>query len=234
MNGDWMDKPVRNIESIELIIFDFDGTIVNSAPTVGAIIDLLRHSLGRSPLDSRLLYKWISAGGQELMRHTLDVTEVEAQKHLETFRCIYGAISTPPGSLYDGVVECIRSARAAGLKTAICTNKPAPLVKKIVDELGLGELFDAVHNGDNFANKKPDPEMIIHCIAGLNVHRENTVLVGDSLVDQNAARRAGVPFIWHTEGYDDGVDQNAGDVSFKRYSELTNWLELPAVRSKTT
>ena len=228
-----MDRHVRNIESIDLIIFDFDGTIINSAPTVGAIIGLLRHSLGRPPLDSQLLYKWISAGGQELMRHTLDVTEADAQEHLETFRRIYGVIPTPPGSLYDGVVDCIKSARTAGLKTAICTNKPAPLVKKIVGDLGLGALFDAVFSGDGFANKKPDPEMIDHCIAAFNVPREKTVLVGDSLVDQSAARRAGVDFIWHTEGYDDGVDKNAGDVSFSRYAELTSWLELPAVSSKT-
>ena len=228
-----MDKPVRNIESIDLIIFDFDGTIVNSAPTVGAIIGLLRHSLGKPPIDSQLLLKWISAGGQELIRHTLDVAEADAQEHLETFRRIYGVIPTPPGSLYDGVVDYIKSARTAGLKTAICTNKPAPLVKKIVGELGLGALFDAVFSGDGFANKKPDPEMIDHCIAAFNVPREKTVLVGDSLVDQSAARRAGVDFIWHTEGYDDGVDKNAGDVSFSRYAELTSWLELPAVRSKT-
>ena len=228
-----MDKPVRNIESIDLIIFDFDGTIVNSAPTVGAIIGLLRHSLGKPPIDSQLLLKWISAGGQELIRHTLDVAEADAQEHLETFRRIYGVIPTPPGSLYDGVVDYIKSARTAGLKTAICTNKPAPLVKKIVGDLGLGALFDAVFSGDGFANKKPDPEMIDHCIAAFNVPREKTVLVGDSLVDQSAARRAGVDFIWHTEGYDDGVDKNAGDVSFSRYAELTSWLELPAVRSKT-
>jgi phosphoglycolate phosphatase len=228
-----VDKPVRNIESIDLIIFDFDGTIVNSAPTVGAIIGLLRHSLGKPPIDSQLLLKWISAGGQELIRHTLDVAEADAQEHLETFRRIYGVIPTPPGSLYDGVVDYIKSARTAGLKTAICTNKPAPLVKKIVGELGLGALFDAVFSGDGFANKKPDPEMIDHCIAAFNVPREKTVLVGDSLVDQSAARRAGVDFIWHTEGYDDGVDKNAGDVSFSRYAELTSWLELPAVRSKT-
>ena len=233
MSGDWVDKPVRSIGSIDLIIFDFDGTIVNSAPTVGAIIGLLRHSLGRPPLDSQLLYKWISAGGQELMRHTLEVTEAEALENLEIFRRIYGVVPTPRSSLYEGVVECVGAARAAGLKTAICTNKPAPLVKKIVGDLGLGALFDAVFSGDGFANKKPDPEMINHCIAAFNVPREKTVLVGDSLVDQSAARRAGVDFIWHTEGYDDGVDKNAGDVSFSRYAELTSWLELPAVRSKT-
>jgi len=221
-------KPGRNIEPIDLIIFDFDGTIVNSALTVGAIIDLLRHSLGRPPLDGAILYKWISAGGEELIQHALNVTEEEAPEYLEIFRRIYGSIPTPPTSLYDGVIEYLSSVRKAGLRTAICTNKPAPLVQKIMRELGLDGLFDVVLSGDQFAKKKPDPEMVIHCMSFLNIQREKAVLIGDSLVDQEAARRAGVPFIWHTGGYDDGVDQNAVNVKFRWYSELADSFELSA------
>jgi phosphoglycolate phosphatase-like HAD superfamily hydrolase len=67
----------------------------------------------------------------------------------------------------------------------------------------------------------------------LNVQRERAVLIGDSLVDQEAARRAGVPFIWHTKGYDDGVDQNAVEFRFDRYPELMDRIGLSATARPT-
>lgn len=116
----------------------------------------------------------------------------------------------------DGVRETVRALRAAGLETAVVTNSPAALARRILDLLGLEDAFDAVAGGDEVPRGKPDPDLVVLALARLGCDASRAVLVGDTALDAAAARAAGVAIVGYRFG--------GGDLRIDRLSDLVALL----------
>ena len=190
------------------IIFDLDGTLIDSAPIVASILNGMREQSGKNPLDLSFYRKQISRGVTKLVTRSLDIHINNAGTYVGEFRRNYYSLPTPIDSLYPGVPETILSLAKSGFKLGICSNKPEHLCQKIIAETGLGEIITVIVGGDSLSTSKPSREPIDYVIKKLGGQHESTVMVGDSLIDQHGSRAANIPFIFFKNGYDDGVEQS--------------------------
>ena len=201
-----------------LIVFDFDGTLIDSANTVLKILNFMRLSENKQSLQKKDLIPWISLGGRELIRNALELDcELLIDKNLDKFRQIYSREQSCEDDVYPYAVNFIKQLKVAEFKLAICTNKPRPLLDKILTELSLAKYFDYSVAGDDLLTKKPNPNNLLICNDVLNISPEHTLLVGDSTVDQNMADAAKIKFCFFSNGYNDGVDVKSANAVLSSY-----------------
>ena len=194
--------------NVDSLIFDLDGTLVDSAPLILNVLNGMRETLGKNALGVSLYQRLISYGVKELVARSLDIDINNADAYVGEFRRKYYSLPPPIDSLYPGVLETMFSLAKRGFKLGICSNKPEHLCQKIVAETGLGEIIAVVVGGDTLSTSKPSREPIDYVIKKLGGQHESTVLIGDSLIDQHGSKAANIPFIFYRNGYDDGVDQS--------------------------
>ncbi len=209
-----------------LIVFDFDGTLIDSANTVLKILNLMRVSENRQQLQKKDLIPWISLGGRELIRNALELdSELLIDKKLDKFRQIYFEEQSSEDDIYPFAINFIKQLKAADFKLAICTNKPRPLLNKILIELSLSKYFDYCVAGGDLLTQKPNPKNLLICNDALSISPEHTLLVGDSTVDQNMANSAKIKFCMFSGGYDDGVDINSASAVISSYQNAFKIIE---------
>lgn len=207
------------------IIFDFDGTIVDSAPVVCGILNEMREERNLDPMPFELLKSYLSLGGDDMVGYALEMPNNESAFFVNEFRRRY--FQRPSGDiLYPAIVELLAVLRSAGVFLCICTNKPRKLVEKILNELGLRDQFDFINAGGDFPNKKPHVSNVRACLDFVRADGNDVVFVGDSMVDQASAASAGVLFYLYLSGYGGGVDKDKADFAFQNYSELISHLCL--------
>lgn len=206
--------------NVKLIIFDFDGTIVDSAIQVLEVINQLRTNLGKSFLKKEDLISTISLGGEMMIQKTLSVSGDQANELLSEFRKKYRSLITPKGSVYRSADEIIKYFYEQGFKICICTNKPRVLVVKILKEVCLDQYIHFVCAGDDTKYRKPDVRIVDYCLDYFQVNAEQTILIGDSTVDHKLAMTRNIPFIWFKQGYNDGVDETTVYAQFSDYLDL--------------
>lgn len=181
----------------DLCIFDLDGTLIDS---IGDIADALNRTLGTSFSDGQVA-RWVGSGVRALIERagvTGDMDDVSRQ-----FRAQYAAQPARHTRPYLGVKETLRALAARGLQLAVATNKPGALARTIIDRVGLGGEIALVLGEDDVGRRKPDP-LIVDLIRGkVGATRARTLYVGDSLVDAETARAAGVDLCLVTYGYAD-------------------------------
>jgi phosphoglycolate phosphatase len=189
------------------IVFDLDGTLVDTAPDLLGGIDLLLREKGLRPVPHDLIQPLISVGSRimlkralEYLKHPLDEPTYEAwwARYLEIYAANIAVNSRP----FPGLVPVLERLRSRGATLAVCTNKSEVLSHRLLGELGLAQHFKAVAGRDTFVRcYKPNPEHLLGTLrlAGGVPHR--AVMVGDSDIDVQAARNAGVPVIGVTFGY---------------------------------
>lgn len=189
------------------VIFDLDGTLIDSAPIVAEVLNSMRKQLGKNSLSLDFYRKWISHGAAELVSTAMDVDVSHSEPYVSEFRLRYRHIPTPLSCLFPGVVDTVTYLSRQGIKLGICSNKPEYLCRKIIAETGLEKMLDVIVGGDTLTLSKPFREPVDYVIQQLGGLHESTVLVGDSTVDQRAALASNIPFVFFSKGYDDGVDQ---------------------------
>ncbi|WP_170317706.1 HAD-IA family hydrolase [Paroceanicella profunda] len=184
------------------IIFDLDGTLVDSAPSLCAAGNRLVEELGRAPVSVETYKSFVGRGiprqVEGLLEHTGGVPG-ELSVHLARFREIYDEnplVATRP---YDGVAAALERLRAAGHRLGVCTQKPTIPGRRVLGGLGLSAWFDSFTFGDSIAVMKPDPEMIRHTLQDMGPGP--VVFVGDSETDSATAANFGCPFVIHEHGY---------------------------------
>lgn len=212
---------------LKAILFDLDGTLVDSALSIGMILNQMRQENNLDPVDISTYKKWISLGAADLIVNALEINHEEAQVNLMEFRALYSSIQTPPEAIFPFVPDMLQDFMSSGIAMGVCSNKPVMLCHKVLNDLALNQYFSCVVGGDSTPNPKPSRSPIDFALKELNHHADNALFIGDSAIDQQAAYAAGIPFIFFSGGYDDGMDVMTTSGSIAVMQEL-----LPLIKTK--
>jgi phosphoglycolate phosphatase len=180
---------------MDLLIFDLDGTLIDSKLDIVNGVNAARGHLGLGPLDVATVASYVGNGAPVLMRKALgaEASDETVAEGLAFFIEYYHEHPLIYTVLYPGVREALDAWLAAGKKLAVLTNKPEKISHAIVAGLGLESHFFRVYGGDSFAEKKkPDPVGILSLMRETGIAAGKTAMVGDSYVDMRTARNAGV------------------------------------------
>lgn len=186
----------------DLVIFDLDGTLIDSSRDIAWSANMVLHSMGYERLDMEVIKESIGWGVKNLLEKLMPE---EAPESIESARLkfldFYGGHLVVETTIYPGVVETLEYLRSSGKKMAVVTNKPHALSVAILDELKLKGYFGAVLGGDSLPNRKPHPEPVEKVLSLLGVAPSASVIVGDSPVDCEAGRSARVGTVGITYGF---------------------------------
>jgi phosphoglycolate phosphatase len=210
-----------------LLIFDLDGTLIDSRLDLAHSVNATRAFMGQDPLEHETVYRYVGNGAAMLIERALgDLGSAEnVDKALPFFLGYYSEHKLDYTELYPGVRDALDRFRAAGVPMAVLTNKPVRISKAIVEELGLSEHFFEVYGGNSFAFKKPHPIGIERLMAEAGVGPADTIMVGDSGVDVQSARNAGVRCCGVTYGFQpETLTQFPPDILVDRLNLLADQL----------
>lgn len=185
--------------SIKLVIFDLDGTLIDSRlDLVHSVNAALRH-IGHPALPDEVIASYVGDGAPILIQRALggeQVDEATMRKGLEFFLSYYREHKLDHTTVYPGIAEVLAAIQhgqnGTPRKMAVLSNKPVNPSRAIVEALGLGRFFSQVYGGNSFQTKKPDPEGARKLLAEYGVRPEEAVIVGDSHVDILTGRNAGM------------------------------------------
>ena len=188
------------------VIFDLDGTLVDTSPDLTAALNAVLAAAGRKPLPEIEVRHLVGRGARVLIERGMAATgepadEALVPKLFQDFLDYYGAHIADGSKPFPGAEKAVRRLAAAGHPLGICTNKPEALSFKLMDALRLRSLFPVILGADSQPYRKPDPRHLLDTIAKLGGDRRDAVLVGDSETDVKTARAAGVPIVLVSFGY---------------------------------
>jgi phosphoglycolate phosphatase len=188
---------------MDLVIFDLDGTLIDSSRDLANSVNAARMHLHLPPLQDETVYSYVGNGAPTLIRKALGpgYSDGEVQIALLYFLAYYRDHMLDNTVLYPGLRDVLDRFRDAGITMAVLTNKPVRFSQAIVDGLGLTGHFRRVYGGNSFEQKKPHPVGIETLISECAVSRDRTIMVGDSSVDVQTARNAQVVACGVTWGF---------------------------------
>jgi phosphoglycolate phosphatase len=192
--------------SLRTIVFDLDGTLVDTAPDLINALNYILVREGMPPVPLHSARTMIGAGARRLLERGLEldgrVIELEDINRLTVdFIDYYAAHIADASRPFEGLEGALDDLAARGCRFAVCTNKLEWLSKLLLDRLGLSARFSAICGADTFGISKPDPAILRQTVARAGGEMSSTVMVGDAGPDIGVARRAGVPVIGVTFGY---------------------------------
>ncbi len=211
-------------ESNTAIVFDLDGTLVDSLGDLTAALNRMLAELGRTSLDSAQTRAMVGDGAAKLVARALAATGElpdDPDRHLGRFLEIYENGLADQSEPFPDVAETLAELSEKGWRLAVCTNKPRHAAIGLLTSLGLIGRFDLVAGGDSFPARKPDPGPLLGILAALDVPAARAVMVGDHLHDVACARAAGVPVVAVAYGYFDGpTDALGADLVVERFAAV--------------
>ena len=224
----------------DLVLFDLDGTLVETAPEIADAVNDTLTALGHAPVAQQQVDDWIGHGTRALLIKALaqavDIppAEVRASDAFGPIEAEFGrhyqARCGTRSHLYPRVRESLEALRAAGVKLAVVTNKEGRYTQVVLDAHQMAPLFDRVVSGDTLPVKKPNPAAIDETLQRFGVARERALFVGDSSIDVATARNAGIAVWALPYGYNMGqpIESCHPDRVIADFSALTEGLAATA------
>jgi phosphoglycolate phosphatase len=219
-----------------VVIFDLDGTLVDSKPDLTRSVNHVRALHGLGPLAEEGIASMIGDGARALVARALDEGQSggrpgpegpEIDRALQEFLAYYREHMLEETRLYPGVGETLD--RLSEHDLAVLTNKPWRFSCLILEGLGIYDRFSAVYGGNSFARKKPDPVGVHRILGDTGRGPETAWMVGDSSVDVRTGRNAGIRTCGVTYGYQaSSFERDPPDVRIERFDELPEVLSGPA------
>ncbi|MBL8176031.1 MAG: HAD-IA family hydrolase [Bryobacterales bacterium] len=188
---------------MDLLIFDLDGTLIDSQRDLAEAVNATRAGMGMAPLELATIAKYVGNGAPVLVRRALGETasDEDVNRALAFFLDYYWNHLLVHTVLYDGVRDALEAFHGRNIGMAVLTNKPIRFSEAIVDGLGLRKYFFRVYGGNSFDSKKPDPYGIHRLMEERGAAPSRTLMIGDSAIDIKTARNAGVKACGVTYGF---------------------------------
>ncbi len=208
---------------MDLLIFDLDGTLIDSKLDLAHAVNATRLHLKLEPLDTELIATYVGNGAPVLMRRSLgpDYSEQEIESALEYFLGYYEEHKLDNTRAYPGIPEALDELAAEGVRMAVLTNKPVRVSGRILEGLNLSRYFARIYGGNSFEQKKPHPMGVRALLSELGVAPACAMLVGDSAVDVRTARNAGIKVCGVSYGFQpESFREHPPDMIVDRPEEL--------------
>lgn len=227
------------LEKINTVLFDLDGTLIDSVPDMRAAVNATMRELGRPEYSIKQITQWVGNGSKMLLTRALagkfdaEVDESTLTNVLPLFYKHYGENLCAASQVYEGVLPALRELQQAGINMACVTNKPIQFAVSVLATFELDQFMSVVVGGGSLPQLKPDPEPLFFACEQLGIDgkkRSQTVLmVGDSGSDMKAARAAGMQSI----AVDYGYPQGANLLNLGAEKMISNMQELPKLLKAT-
>jgi phosphoglycolate phosphatase len=219
-----------DFNNMDLLIFDLDGTLIDSKLDLAHAVNATRRMMGLSPIDNEVVYSYVGNGAPVLIRRAIGeaASEEQLQTALEFFLTYYRAHMLDYTTLYQGVRETLDTLHSRGVKMAVLTNKPVRFSQAILDGLGVSAHFAHVYGGNSFDQKKPHPMGVETLLVETATERNKAMMVGDSAVDVRTARNAKIASCGVTYGFQpETLITDPPDYLIDRMEELLDLLQQP-------
>lgn len=211
---------------ISCLLFDLDGTLIDSRDDLAASVNLMLSELNFANLPSETIYNFIGEGVFNLVNRSISASlnresDVEFSNHgVEIFRKIYAENCLIKTKLYDGVEETLN--KLSDFPKAVITNKPWNFSVKILEGLGIAQYFSLVVGGDSFPERKPSPVPLLGAIEKLGFTAEECLMIGDSWVDIEAGKNAKMKTCGCVFGFRgrDELEKAGADFLIEKFSDL--------------
>jgi len=198
---------------LNAVLFDLDGTLLDTIPDLANAANAMRQELGMATLPQQTIATYVGKGTENLVLRTLSdnpagaLPSQDAVQHgLGLFNRHYHACNGDHATLYPQALEGLQAFRQAGFKMAIVTNKPTEFTLPLLARSGIAGFFDSVVCGDTCEQKKPHPMPMLHACTLLGVTPAQALAIGDSVNDAQAARAANIAVLAVPYGYNEGMD----------------------------
>jgi phosphoglycolate phosphatase len=221
------------LSSVRALIFDLDGTLIDSKQDLIHSVNAMLRELGRGELPAETISGYIGHGAPQLVARALgdSSTEEQRQRALQFFLSYYEEHKMDTTCAYPGVPETLE--KLASMPMAVLTNKPVRISVRILEAMGLSKYFQAIYGGNSFQTKKPDPLGATTILRELSTEPREALLVGDSEVDVQTARNAGT--LAAAVNYGFGVHDRAAhpaDIYLESFAELATVLDSRPVSGR--
>lgn len=226
-----------DLTQVRAVLFDLDGTLIDTAPDIAHAVDAVFHELGRPAPGEAQVRLWVGNGVRQLLVRALTggAEEIGAQAEWlgpaeERFKVHYAARLYQDSRPYPHVVDTVQRLHAAGYQLGIVTNKPHDYSRTIVDATGLTQELPVVVGGDSTPHKKPHPAPMEKALKDLDVPAEHALMVGDSIADVRTARALEMPVMCVPYGYTQGLapEELGADRLLRDFGELLSVLPVQA------
>jgi phosphoglycolate phosphatase len=213
-----------------VLIFDLDGTLIDSAPDLARAVNALLAEQGRPPLPFATVRRLIGGGVPVLVRRAFaavgpPIDPAALPQLIARYEELYLATEAAETSVYPGVPETLEKLRADADRMIVCTNKFQVPTLKLLEQFDLIRFFDAIAGGDVVPARKPDPAHLLAGLAMVDAAPREAVMIGDGINDVKAAHGAGIPVIVLPSGYGEVVGTDlGGDILLGTFAEIPDAL----------
>lgn len=213
----------NNATEYAAVLFDFDGTLIDSYEAIAASVNYIRGERGHGPLPVDEVKRHVGRGPAYLLAHTVPGSVIE--EDLDRYRRHHPTVMLEMTRFLPGAAEALRGLHRAGKKIGLCSNKPRSFSPRLLTHLGVADCFDIILGPEDVARPKPAPDLVLAALERLALKASDALYIGDMAVDIQTARAAGVAVWIVPTGSDDlaTIEAARPDRLMRRLDEL---LEL--------
>jgi len=221
----------------ELIVFDLDGTLVDSVPDIAIAINKMLAALQQATYTEDQVRQWVGNGAEMLIKRALTgiLEPTEGPRNLaqaiSLFNQFYSANVCDKSELYLGVIEGLEALKIAGISLACVTNKPEKFTLPLLAQLGLKDYFQFIASGDSYSVMKPDPLPLLEAAQFFSADVTQCLMVGDSINDIQAGKRAGFKTAAVSYGYAGKytLDELDADYTLDRIDQIVELFSTASI-----